>query len=516
MAEGGNAQSQWDDPNQPQIPREYPELLRLIVQHAPPIAVVDREMSIVHSSRSFADLTSPEQGGRSFGLLLLSGDCHTRLDAAVEAALAGQASVVDRLFILTPSGTAVEFQAHVAPLADRSGKACAALLLSDKPDAARLRERTRHLADYALLGHILPITTHDLNNHLAAIIGLTQMMMSENVPDAVRFSLQQLLDTVTQCRTLIGTSLSAVTARAQTTEIDVNQLITNAMAAAAADLHAGHVHLQLCLAPSLPCVRGNPCQIEQALLNMINHARHAMPCGGTLTIESREASNAHQASTALSDDPPGRCVEVRFADTRREIPPAMVPRVFEPFFNIHAPHVLSIGLPGITRTILKGSGGTITLETTAPEGTSFLIHLPVRPPEPAPALPKRPQMKAAERRVKTVLVVEDDDACRLFLAQALAKEGYDVDTAHDGRDALARIGKTTYDAMIADLRMPHMNGQELYEEVRKSHPRLAASTLFVTGDSLSAATQEFLRQVPNRCLVKPFSLEELLEAMAGM
>ncbi|MCI0855252.1 MAG: response regulator, partial [Chloroflexi bacterium] len=88
-----------------------------------------------------------------------------------------------------------------------------------------------------------------------------------------------------------------------------------------------------------------------------------------------------------------------------------------------------------------------------------------------------------------------------------------VDTAKNGREALALIAERTYDLVITDIKMPDMGGRELYEQLVKQDPRLASRTIFITGDTVSPDTRTFLQQVKNPVLAKPFRVREVRETI---
>jgi signal transduction histidine kinase/DNA-binding response OmpR family regulator len=131
------------------------------------------------------------------------------------------------------------------------------------------------------------------------------------------------------------------------------------------------------------------------------------------------------------------------------------------------------------------------------------------PPPPVPA-PPAPVTSPAQRRV---LVVDDEPGIREVLELTLASEGYAVDTATNGAEALQRIGSAQYNVIFSDLYMPEVDGQQLYETVRNTRPALAERFIFATGDAVSPKYRDFLQTVSNPWLSKPFSVAKLLGMM---
>jgi CheY-like chemotaxis protein len=105
-----------------------------------------------------------------------------------------------------------------------------------------------------------------------------------------------------------------------------------------------------------------------------------------------------------------------------------------------------------------------------------------------------------------VLVVEDDLPIALMVASILADEGYEVDTAENGRLALEKIAAKEYDLILSDLRMPELDGVGLYRELERQHPDLLRRLIVITATAGDLDYQRFLAQVDVPVLEKPFSL----------
>jgi two-component system NtrC family sensor kinase len=110
----------------------------------------------------------------------------------------------------------------------------------------------------------------------------------------------------------------------------------------------------------------------------------------------------------------------------------------------------------------------------------------------------------------TILVVDDDRRVTQMLALLLEGEGYLVQTAGDGSEALERLAAAAFDVVITDVRMPRMDGPTLYRELGARHPRLLRRVIFITGDDMNPETRRFLAGVPAPALHKPFDMDEFL------
>jgi len=117
-------------------------------------------------------------------------------------------------------------------------------------------------------------------------------------------------------------------------------------------------------------------------------------------------------------------------------------------------------------------------------------------------------------RVKTrgrVLIVDDEPAIRNILARILSNKGHQAQTVSNGKAALAMLHEKGYDLLVADLKMSGLSGMDLYETLKKKQPDMADRTVFITGDTMTEETNEFLASSGRPYLAKPFTPMEFLE-----
>ncbi|MFC2004841.1 response regulator [Chloroflexota bacterium] len=108
-----------------------------------------------------------------------------------------------------------------------------------------------------------------------------------------------------------------------------------------------------------------------------------------------------------------------------------------------------------------------------------------------------------------ILAVDDDELYLEFVSKLLIAEGYEVDTAVDGIDALAMIKFNRYNLLLTGICMPYMNGCELYEYVKRIAPSLAEKTIVISGSLNRVDTREFLAGNKLTYMIKPFYAEQL-------
>jgi CheY-like chemotaxis protein len=107
-------------------------------------------------------------------------------------------------------------------------------------------------------------------------------------------------------------------------------------------------------------------------------------------------------------------------------------------------------------------------------------------------------------RGASILIVDDEPEVASLLAEILEDDAHRVETAYNGLAALDKLRDGTYDLIISDLRMPHLDGPGLYREIARRHPQLIRRMIFVTGDTLGPESAEFLRQSAAPTFGKPF------------
>ena len=118
-------------------------------------------------------------------------------------------------------------------------------------------------------------------------------------------------------------------------------------------------------------------------------------------------------------------------------------------------------------------------------------------------------MKNSGATVNRILLVEDEPAICEVCDRVLTGEGFKVDIAANGRIAQYMIAKRQYDLYLFDIRLPTMNGKELYYWLREKQPKMTSRVIFATGDVFGGDTQSFLEQTTRPFLCKPFTPNEL-------
>jgi len=119
------------------------------------------------------------------------------------------------------------------------------------------------------------------------------------------------------------------------------------------------------------------------------------------------------------------------------------------------------------------------------------------------------QKHSADARRICILVVDDEPLVAAIMADILGLEGYEVETAKNGREALEKIAARSYDLILSDLQMPELDGVGLYRELEQQHPRLLPRLAFVSGSTEVPEYASFCEQTAVTLLGKPFGVADL-------
>ncbi len=118
-------------------------------------------------------------------------------------------------------------------------------------------------------------------------------------------------------------------------------------------------------------------------------------------------------------------------------------------------------------------------------------------------------MGNANASMKRILVVEDEPAICNLCRRVLTEDGFEVDIASDGETAQEKIAEQQYNLLFMDIRLPKMNGEELYVWLLQEHPQMADRVAFTTGSVIGGETLAFLENSGRPRLFKPFGRNEL-------
>jgi len=382
---------------------------------------------------------------------------------------------------------------------DESGQVFAIVGIGrDITDRRRLEDRLAHSRRLEAVGRLAGGIAHDFNNLLAPILGYTELML----PKAVgrdRERLGHIRSAAQRGKSLVQqlTAFSRCQVVALRT-VDLAGVVVG-FEALLRDLLPVSVELLLDLQQGLR-VKADVMQLERVVLNLVMNARDAMPHGGRLTVRVKPA-----ASPEGKDE-----VELAVIDSGEGIDPAVIGRVFEPFFSTKGSGKgLGLGLATV-QGIVEQHEGRISIKSAPDQGTQVVVRLAAVDSEPDSGSSTMLRILSGQGRI---LVVEDEDVIREMVDEALSQSGYVVVTASSGAEALALLGGSqTFDLLLTDVQMPGMDGVELGRRARSLISDLRV--LFMSGYARDGLGLE-RAMASHGFLAKPFTIAQLTSAVGA-
>ncbi len=251
-----------------------------------------------------------------------------------------------------------------------------------------------------------------------------------------------------------------------------------------------------------PSVWGKAAELREVLTNLVLNATAALPHGGTITL--RTGRDGGQAVVVVVDTGIGMSREV-------------VERCIEPFFSTKGDHGSGLGL-SVSHGVIRRHGGQLIVESALDEGTSVTVLLPAAATRPSPgpteAPAPAPAPATAPMNTLKILVVDDADLVRDVIAECLAMDGHDVDSANSGFAALELFERGRYDVVITDRAMPGMSGDELALAMRGAAPEQRILLLTGFGDMMEAVGDA--PSAVDRVLSKPIAPSDLSAVIADV
>ncbi len=381
----------------------------------------------------------------------------------------------------------------------------------DITERRQVEEERLKTSKFESLGTLAGGIAHDLNNILTVIsgnIGLAQIDAPKEPENVLPF-LSKAGQAAEQAANLSNQLLTFARGGVPLKEIvSIAELLKRACEFA---LRGSNLEADIDIPADLWKADIDRRQIEQVVNALVLNAREAMPDGGTLRLSAHNVEIKEQPDGLL---PSGRYLKISINDHGRGIAPELAAKIFDPYVTTK-PLGTGLGL-SISYSIVKRHGGLLHLESSSPEGSTFVFYLPgaeTRPVAPQPPPPKRPFHFNHQR----ILVMDDDAAVRELTSHLLGTVGYEVTAVPDGKEAIKayesalRRGQQ-FQAVILDATVRGgMGGVATIERLRGVDPNVTA--IICSGYSDEAALSEFLAYGFCSALPKPFTRGELCDAL---
>jgi signal transduction histidine kinase/CheY-like chemotaxis protein len=473
----------------------------------------------LHGNDAFVTMVGVREGGAVSLLpdhnqqyrILRNGAPVTPADLPMPRAVAAGRPVTGEEFDLVyPDGRVMHLLTSAAPLFDEAGRPRGAVgAFLDVTARRRAEEETLHAQKLHAIGQLAGGVAHDFNNILTAISSYTEFLLADlNRGSPRRDDVIGIQEAAARAAALTQQLLAFGRKQVlQPTLIDVRELLDDT-GRMLRRIIGEHINLSVVAGPILSPVLADRGQLSQVIVNLAVNARDAMPEGGRITIEARDAPLSSGYSDEHLGVTPGAYVLIAVSDTGNGMSPTVKARMFEPFFTTK-PRGKGTGL-GLSTVfgIVKQSGGHLFVYSEEGHGTTIKVYLPRATESAATDGTARPQVKAG-RGVETVLVVEDEESVRRLARRALEASGYSVLQAASPLEAIeiAAGYPDRIDLLLTDVMMPELTGRQLADRLTASRPGL--NVLYMSGYAEDAIVHHGRLDPDTAFLQKPFSPETL-------
>jgi PAS domain S-box-containing protein len=428
-------------------------------------------------------------------------DDRERVQAELDSAVAARQSYAVDFRVVRPDGVAFIHSRGLVLCDDSGAPTHVSGTAQDVTDRKRVEARLLIADRMSSVGTLAAGMAHEINNPLAYVLsnlGLVAEELGAMAGAAPSERLREVLEMIGEARQggeRIQKIVRGLKAFSRADEerrvlVDVRRILDVAIHMSFNEIrHRAQLVKDYGEVPPLHADEG---QLAQVFVNLLVNAAQAIPEGHAETNEIR---------VAATTDESGRVV-LSFRDTGAGIAPELLGRIFDPFFTTKRVGVgTGLGL-SICHGIITALGGEISVESQPGKGTVVRITLPPAPVEEVKPEEPRAVVASVAKRGR-VLVVDDDARVGTTLGRVL--KDHDVTVLTDARDARDRItAGERYDLILCDLMMPLMNGMDFHAELARSIPEQAARMIFVTGGAFTLGATDFLHEVPNERLEKPF------------
>jgi two-component system cell cycle sensor histidine kinase/response regulator CckA len=387
----------------------------------------------------------------------------------------------------------------------------------DVTEERRIEEQFRQAQKLESIGRLAGGVAHDFNNLLTVILSCSEGIREAQAegrpidPEDV----QQIREAGERARDFTGQLLAF--ARKQVISpvpLDLNDVLRNGERLLRRVL-GEDIALEIHAQAGLWLVLCDPGQMEQLLLNLAANARDAMPHGGTLVIETRNARVDPGAADANPDTNPGatsgQWVNLVVRDSGSGMTTDVQERIFEPFFTTkELGKGTGLGLATV-HGIVTQNGGRVLVESQPGLGTTFEVRFPRTLVDArSNAAPSPVPVPAPARGSETILVIEDDPRVRAVTVRALRAAGHRVLVAGNGAEALgiAEGNPGGLHLVVTDVVMPGMSGRAVVDALRSRRPGLPA--LFVSGYPQEVIARRGVLDTGIEFLAKPFTPSSLV------
>ncbi len=439
--------------------------------------------------------------GKSFAELVFPVDDSVKFDDLLNSVLNGN-TIIDREMTHIKSDLSM-FDVSVSAYPHRLNDGTvvgAVFIIYDIGHQKHLKNRMEKMEKLSVLGELLYSAANELNNSLTSVMGYSEILSNKLVDTEVSYVTSKIYRGSLRCGNIVKRLLD-LAREAQKGYSNIEEALKFALDLKNYQLRSNNIHVEVHIEKDIPKVLANLNDLERIFLHIINDAEQRMleyNNGGILTVD-----------IGVNE----RKVLVCFTDTGTCLLKQNMDEILASIDNsLSNNDYISIGLV-IACKILRKINGTMRIESQIGRNNKIILEIPSAPVNTYESCNTDDKVLNRETvTIRKVLLVDDEDDIVELISNFLQKQGYTVDVASDGNEAIDKVYAESYDIIISDLKMPNgFTGDKLHGFVKHRNPALADRMIFMTGDIINPETQKFLQQTRNKYLEKPFSLETLME-----
>ena len=388
--------------------------------------------------------------------------------------------------------------------------------LVDISGQKRLEQQFIQSQKMQAVGQLAGGIAHDFNNLLTAMIGFCDLLLQRHTPSDASYSdVIQIKQNAGRAANLVRQLLAFSRQQNMKPKVVSVAEILAELTSLLKRLIGANIDFQIIHGRDIWPIKVDNSQFEQVIINLAVNARDAMENGGKLVIRTKNFFTQDSFKCIYDMAHPGDYVLIEVSDTGTGIEPDIIENIFEPFFTKKGDFQKKSGSNSGTGLglstvygIVKQTGGFINVVSEIGKGSTFQIFIPRYVGNESISTQSNEQISKDLSGSETILLVEDEDAVRMFSARALKDKGYKVLEASCGEEALKIVmSGEKFDLLVTDVVMPKIDGPTLSNKIRETVKDL--KTIFISGYSEDTFRQDLGKNANIHFLQKPFTLKDL-------
>ncbi len=497
---------------------ERRRLTTAIEQSAGIIIITDRDATIQYVNPSFERTTGySKEEALGEKLSLLKSDRHDaafyrRMWETLTSGKVWQGHIINK----KKDGSLFEEEASISPVFNEEEEIVNYVAVKrDVTEQMKLEKQLRQAQKMEAIGTLAGGIAHDFNNILAAVLGYAELAKMGVATDGpVKNDLEEVLKAGNRAKELVKQILTFSRQSEQDFKpLKIQFVIKEALKLLRSSIPTT-VEIKQDIDTACGAVLADPTQIHQIIMNLCTNAYHAMrEKGGVLGVSLRQTAIVPDELIKKMGFKPGSYVVLEVSDTGVGMAPAVLERIFEPYFTTKKKgEGTGLGL-AVVQGIVKSHGGHINVYSEPGQGAAFRVYLPLADTKKISNSGKTSAAEAIKGGSERLLIVDDDEKIVVLEEKILTSLGYQVTAFTSSEEALQHFKKqpAAFQAILTDMTMPKMTGKELARQILAVRPDIPV--ILCTGFSELINEEEAQAIGIREFIMKPFQTQELADVM---